>query len=143
MDGSLPRWLQTHSEKRNRKHTQNEELIQNNTSKSDLTSGFFHPCSLQPLCCATSLSTLTSAVLQRGVAIVTQFAALAGRAFAVVQAEQTLAAPRVARFRVRHLDVVVALAGLALSARLSGVSIVTRGALVTAGTCEGGKRLNF
>lgn len=38
---------------------------------------------------------LTSTVLQGGVAIVTQSAALAGRAFAVVQAEQTLAGPGV------------------------------------------------
>lgn len=83
-----------------------------------------------------SSSPLTSAVVQCGVAIVTQFAALAGRAFAVVQAEQTLAAPGVAGVWVQHVDVVVTLTGLALPARLSGVSIVTRGALVTAGACR-------
>lgn len=74
----------------------------------------------------TVVSLLTSAVLQCGVAIVTQLAALAGRTFAVVQAEQTLAAPGVARVWVQHVDVFVTLTGLTLSARLSGVSIVTR-----------------
>lgn len=79
---------------------------------------------------------LTSTVLPRGVAIVAQFAALAGRAFAVVQAAQTLAGPGVTRVWVQHVNVVVALTGLTLPARRSRVSIVTRRALVTASTCE-------
>lgn len=90
--------------------------------------------------CLIVVATLTSAVLERGVAIVTQSAALAGRALGVVQAEQTLAAAGVAGVRVQRVDVAVASTGPTLSARLSGVSVVTRGALVAAGTCGRGRR---
>lgn len=74
----------------------------------------------------TSNSVLTSAVLQQCVAIVTQFAVLAGGALAVVQAAQTLAGLSVAGLWIRHVDVVVALTGLTLAPGLAWVSIVTR-----------------
>lgn len=99
-----------HTLERGRENTApNEERVLNDAWESDLTS-----------------SSLTPAVLQRGVAIVTQFAALAGGTFAVVQAEQTLAAAGVAGVWVQHVDVVVTLAGLTPPARLCGVSVVTR-----------------
>lgn len=112
------------------KGTRNEEFLLNNTQTSALTFTLevFWILFIAVVCNrrATPPSLLTSAVVQCGVAIVTQFAALTGRTFAVVQAEQTLAAPGVARVWVQHVDVVVTLTGLTLSARLSGVSIVTR-----------------
>lgn len=44
----------------------------------------------------------------------------------MIQAALTLPGPGVAGLRVQHVNVVVALAGLTLSARLPRVSIVTR-----------------
>lgn len=101
-----------------------------------------HICSVSGPCSVTLLVTqlpwqpgvLTPAVLQRGVAVVAQLAALAGVALAVIQAAQTLAGLGVAGLRVQHVDVVVALTRLTLSACFPGVSIVTRWALVTAST---------
>lgn len=81
-------------------------------------------------------SILTPAVLQHGVSIVTHFAALAGGPLAVIQAAQTLAGSGVAGLRVQHVNVVVALTGKTLSAHLARVSVVTRWALVAAGTCR-------
>ena len=81
-------------------------------------------------------SILTATVLQQGVAVVTQLAALAVSALAVVKAAQTLAGLGVAGLWVQHVDVVVALTGLTLPSHLPRVSIVTRGALVTASTCR-------
>ena len=51
----------------------------------------------------------------------------------VVEALEAAARGGVARARVQHVDVVVALALLALAARLLGVAIETRGAFVTPG----------
>ena len=75
----------------------------------------------------------TPAALRQGVAVVTQPAAVAGGPVGVVQTLEAVARGGVARARVQHVDVVVALAGLALAACLLGVAIETRGAFVTPG----------
>lgn len=73
----------------------------------------------------------TSAALRQGVAVVTQPATLAAGPVGVVETPEAVACGSVARARVQHVDVVVALAWLALAARLLGVPIETRGAFVT------------
>lgn len=72
------------------------------------------------------LCELTSAILDQGVAVVTQLAVLAGGAFTVVQTSQALSGSGVTGLRVQHVDVVVALAWETLAPCLVGVSIVTR-----------------
>lgn len=77
---------------------------------------------------------LTSAALGEGVAIVTQLAAAAVLALRVVQALEAGPSASVARARVHHVDVAVALARDALAAGLVRVAIVTRRALIAPGT---------
>lgn len=69
---------------------------------------------------------LTPAVLNQGIAIVTQLAVLAGGTLAVVETAQTLAGSDVTGLRVQHINVVVAPAWETLATWLLGVSIVTR-----------------
>lgn len=71
-------------------------------------------------------SELTSAVLQQGIAIVTQLTPLAGSTFRVVQTAQTLAGSGVTGLWVQHINIIVALTGLTLPTGLTWVSIVTR-----------------
>jgi len=79
---------------------------------------------------------LTPAAVPRGVPVVAGLALGAVGPRRVVEAAQ--AAPRapVARLWVRHVDVVVALAGQAAPAGLQRVPVVPRGTLVAAGTCR-------
>ncbi len=83
----------------------------------------------------TYLQELTSTALGQCIAVITELAAVAALALAVVQAFETSARSGVTGLRVHHVDVVVALTGPAFSAHLVWVSIITRGAFFTPGTC--------
>ena len=79
---------------------------------------------------------LTPAAVPRGVPVVARLALGTVGPRRVVEAAQ--AAPRapVARLWVRHIDVIVALAGQAAPVGLQRVPVVPGGTLVTAGTCR-------
>lgn len=66
------------------------------------------------------------AVLNQGVAVVTQLAVLARGTLAMVETAQTLAGSDVTGLRVQHVNVVIALAWETLATCLLRVSIVTR-----------------
>lgn len=83
---------------------------------------------------------LTSAVAPGSVAKVAAAADATVGALGVVEALPALARLPVAGVHVRHVDVVVALAQLAAASRLGGVAIVTRGTILTAGTCDKGEQ---
>lgn len=68
---------------------------------------------------------LTPAIALGSVPKVAASADATGRTFGVVQTLPALARPSVAGSRVRHVDVIVALARLAASGRLGGVTIIT------------------
>lgn len=77
---------------------------------------------------------LTPAAVSCGISIEARLALGTAGPCRVVEAAQALPRAPVARLRVRHIDVIVALAGQAAPA-LSRVPVVARGTLVTAGTC--------
>lgn len=72
-----------------------------------------------------------------GISIVTQLAAVAASTLGVVETFETFTRPGITGLLVQHVNVVVALAWLALPAVLMGISIVTWGTLLTSGTCRG------
>lgn len=77
---------------------------------------------------------LTPAVASGCISEISTPAGATGGAFGVVKAFPALSGPAVARFRVRHVYVVVALARLAAASRLRGVAIVTWSTFLTSGT---------
>lgn len=84
----------------------------------------------RPVCFVSS--SLTSAVVGQGVAVVTLLAVGAGRAVCVVQAPEALARPGVTRLGILHVDVAIAAAWLTLAAGLVWVAVVTRSASLAA-----------
>lgn len=74
---------------------------------------------------------LTSAVLCKGITIITQLAVAAALALCVVQTFEADACACITRSWVHHVDVVTALAGTTLSTSLMRVSIVAWRTLIT------------
>lgn len=79
---------------------------------------------------------LTPAAVPRGIPIVARLALGAVGSRRVVEAAQAATRAPVACLWVRHVDVIMALAGQAASAGLQRVPVVSRRTLVTAGTCR-------
>lgn len=77
---------------------------------------------------------LTPAAVSCGISIEAGLALGAVGPCSVVEAAQALPRAPVTRLWVRHIDVIVALAGQA-APTLQRVPIVPRGTLITAGTC--------
>lgn len=79
---------------------------------------------------------LTPAAVPRGIPVVAGLTLGAVGPRCVVEAAQAVSCAPVACLWVRHVDVIVALAGQAAPTRLQWVSVVPRGTLIAAGTCR-------
>lgn len=69
-----------------------------------------------------------------GISIVTQLAAVTALTLGVIETFETFTRSGITGLLIQHVNVVVALAWLALPAVLMGISIVTWGTLLTPGT---------